>query len=132
MKVEQDLSNHATKSDLKSATGVDASKFAKKADLTCLKSDVDELDIDKLKIVSSGLNNVKCKVGELDIDKLKPVPVDLKKKRVAVEKGAVKKIPYNEMVKKANAIDTSGFIKKKKIMMLSSGILKVKYLVLLI
>ena len=113
MKVEQDLSNHATKSDLKSATGVDASKFAKKADLTCLKSDVDELDIDKLKIVSSGLNNVKCKVGELDIDKLKPVPVDLKKIRVAVEKGAVKKIPYNEMVKKANAIDTSGFIKKK-------------------
>ena len=93
MKVEQDLSNHATKSDLKSATGVDASKFAKKADLTCLKSDVDELDIDKLK----------------------PVPVDLKKIRVAVEKGAVKKIPYNEMVKKANAIDTSGFIKKKRL-----------------
>ena len=31
MKVELDLSNYATKSDLKNATGVDTSKFAKKS-----------------------------------------------------------------------------------------------------
>ena len=33
IKVELDLSNYATKADLKNATGVDTSKFAKKVDL---------------------------------------------------------------------------------------------------
>ena len=32
-KIKIEINNHATKSDLKSATGVDTSKFAKKADL---------------------------------------------------------------------------------------------------
>ena len=40
--------NCTTKSDLKSATCIDASIFAKKADLAALKSVVQELDIDKL------------------------------------------------------------------------------------
>ena len=40
----------ATKADLKNATGVDTSTFAKKVDLANLKSDVDKLDIDKLLI----------------------------------------------------------------------------------
>ena len=55
-KVELDLSNYATKADLKSATGVDTSKFAKKkVDLAGLKSNADKLDFDKLKIVPSSL-----------------------------------------------------------------------------
>ena len=37
MTVELDLSNYATKANLKSATGVDALKLAKTVDLTCLK-----------------------------------------------------------------------------------------------
>ena len=45
VKVELD---YARKADLKNATGVDTSKFAKKADLVNLKSNVDKLDIDKL------------------------------------------------------------------------------------
>ena len=49
VKVELDLSNYATKSDLKNETGVDTSSFAKKTDLANLESDVDKLDIDKLK-----------------------------------------------------------------------------------
>ena len=49
VKVKLDLSNYATKTDLKNATGVDASSFDKKADLGNLKSNVDKLDIDKLK-----------------------------------------------------------------------------------
>ena len=48
MKVEIDLSNYATKVDLKNATGADTSKFAKMLDLASLKSDVDKLGIDKL------------------------------------------------------------------------------------
>ena len=46
-----DLSNYVTKSDLKNGTGVDTSKFTKKVDLANLKSNVDKLDIDKLKNV---------------------------------------------------------------------------------
>ena len=46
-KVELDLPNYATKSDLKSATDIDTSKFAKKTDLAGPKSHVDKLDIDK-------------------------------------------------------------------------------------
>ena len=46
VKVELDLSNYATKSDLKNASGVDTSSFAKKTDLAKLKSDVDKLNID--------------------------------------------------------------------------------------
>ena len=49
VKVKLDLSNYATKTDLKNATGVDTSSFDKKADLGNLKSNVDKLDIYKLK-----------------------------------------------------------------------------------
>ena len=49
VKFELDLSNYATKTDLKNATGVGTSKFAKRVDLGNLKSNVDRSDIDKLK-----------------------------------------------------------------------------------
>ena len=70
MKVELDLSNYATKTNLKNVTGVDTSKFAKKIDLANLKSDLDKLDIDKLKNVPTNLSNLKTKVDKLDVDKL--------------------------------------------------------------
>ena len=50
VKVELDLSNYATKAELKNAKGVDTSKFAKKIDSADLKSNFDKLDIDKLKM----------------------------------------------------------------------------------
>ena len=50
VKLELDLSNYATKSDLKNATGVDTSKFAKNVNLANLKSNVDKSSIDKLKL----------------------------------------------------------------------------------
>ena len=50
VKVELDLPNYATKTDLKNATKLDTSDFAKKIDLAHLKSDVDKLDIDELKM----------------------------------------------------------------------------------
>ena len=59
VKVELDFSNYAAKADLKNATGVDTSKFAKKVDLDYLKSNVDKLNIDKLKNVPTNLNNLK-------------------------------------------------------------------------
>ena len=53
VKFELDLSNYATKTDLKNATGIDTSSFAKKVDLANLKSNLDKLDIDKQKKCSS-------------------------------------------------------------------------------
>ena len=52
----------------------------KKTDLTNLKSDVDKLDIDKLKNVPSDLNSlkIKSKVDKLDIGKLETTLVDLR------------------------------------------------------
>ena len=79
VKVELDLSNYATKADLKNTLGVDTSGFARKTDLANLKSDVDKLDIDKLKNVPNNLINLKSKVDKIDVDKLVPVPVDLSK-----------------------------------------------------
>ena len=49
MKVELDLTNYTTKSDLINDTGVDTSKFPKQVDLSSLNSNVDKSDIDKLK-----------------------------------------------------------------------------------
>ena len=42
VKVELDLLNYATKADLKNATGVGSSSFAKNTDLANLKSGVDK------------------------------------------------------------------------------------------
>ena len=49
MNLELDLSNYATKTDLKNATGIDTSSLAKKIDLSSLKPNADKLDDDKLK-----------------------------------------------------------------------------------
>ena len=79
VKVELDLSNYATKTELKNATGGDASSFANKTDLANLKSDLDNLDIDKLRNIPTNLSNFKSKVDKLDVDELVSVPVDLSK-----------------------------------------------------
>ena len=43
-----------------------------------MKAEVDKLDINKLVIVPTSLNNLKTKVLDLDVGKLKTFPVDLK------------------------------------------------------
>ena len=77
--VELNLSNYTTKTDLKNATGVDTSSFAKKTDLAHSKSDVDKLDIDILKNIPTNLSNLKSKVGNFDVYELGPVPINLSK-----------------------------------------------------
>ena len=99
VKVELDLSDHATKADLKNEAGVDTSKFAKKVDLASLKSNIDKLDIDKLKNVLHNLKNLKSKVDQLNVDKLVPVLVDLSKLSNVVKKDVVKKDVYNAKIK---------------------------------
>ena len=71
--VKVDLSNYATKTDLKNVTHVDTSSFALKTNLASLKTEVDKLDIDKLA----------------------PAPVDLSKLRDVVKNYVVKRTLYD-------------------------------------
>ena len=90
VKIKPDLSNNATKADLKNATGVDTSKSTKKVDLAGLKSSVNKLNIDKLENIRTNLNNLKSKVDRLDVDKLVSLPVDLSKLIDVVKNDVVK------------------------------------------
>ena len=85
--VKVDLSNYATKSDIKNISHVDTSSFALKINLANLKTEVDKLDIDKLV----------------------QIPVDLRKLSDAVKNDVVKKTVYDKLVVKVNNIDSSGF-----------------------
>ena len=88
--VTVDLSNYATKDDIKSITHVDTSSFALKTNLANLKTEVDKLDIDKVATV----------------------PADLSKLSNAVKNDVIKKTVYDKLVAKADNIDTSGLVKK--------------------
>ena len=55
IKVELDLSNYATKDDVKNITHVDVSSYATKTNLAALKTEVDKIDTDKLKTVPDDL-----------------------------------------------------------------------------
>ena len=90
--VKVDLSNYATKADIKNISHVDTSSFALKTNLANLKTEVDKLDIDKLV----------------------PVPVDLSKLSDVVKNDVVKKTAYDKLVAKVNSIDTSAFVLKTK------------------
>ena len=87
-----DLSNYATKTDVKNVTHVDTSRFTLKTNLASLETEVDELDIDKLL----------------------PVPIDLSKLSDVVKNDGVKKAVYDKLVSKVN-IDTSDFVLKTNI-----------------
>ena len=55
IKVELDLSNYATKDDVKNITHADASSYATKTNLAALKTEVDKINVDKLKTVPDDL-----------------------------------------------------------------------------
>ena len=113
VKVELDLANYATKTDLSNITHVDVSSFASKTNLAALKTEVDKIDADKLKTA----------------------PTDLAKLNNAIENDVVKKTDYNTRVTsieaqiagitkntvdnladitKLKAIDTNSFVTRTK------------------
>ena len=55
IKVELDLANYATKTDLNNITHVDVSSFASKTNLAALKTEVDKIDADELKTTPADL-----------------------------------------------------------------------------
>ena len=90
--VKVDLSNYATKTDLKNVTHVDSSSFALKKFLASLKTEVDKLNIDKLALA----------------------PVDLSKLSDVVKNDVIKKTAYDKLVAKVNNIDTNDFVLQTK------------------
>ena len=94
-----DLSNYAIETDIKNISHIATSSFALKSNLASLKTEVDKLDIDKLKGLPTNLSNLKSKVDKLDIDKLAPVPVDLSKLSNVVKNQVAKKTEYNAKIK---------------------------------
>ena len=92
IKVKIDLTNYATKTDIKNISHVDTSSSALKTNLA----------------------NLKIEVDKLDIDKLVPIPVDLSKLSDVVKNDVVNKTVYNKLVAKVGNIDTSDFVLKTK------------------
>ena len=88
--VKVDLSNYATKTDVKNISHVDTSSFALKSNLASLKTEVDKLDIDKLV----------------------PVLVNFSKLIDVLKNDVVKKTAYNKLVAKVNSFDTRRFALK--------------------
>ena len=87
--VKFDLSNYATKTDLKKATGIDTSKLALK----------------------SNLASSKARIDKVDVGKLKTVPVDLRKLSNVVNNDLfLKKTVCDKLVTKVNNMDTSVFV----------------------
>ena len=71
---------------------------------------------DKLEKVLSASNSLKSEVDKLDVGELKPAPTDLKNSTNVVNKQVLKKKDvYYQLVKKVNAADTCGLVKKNKL-----------------
>ena len=107
IEVELDLSNYATKKDIKDITHIDASGFASKTNLAALKTEVDKINTDKLKTV----------------------PDDLAKLSNVVKNDVVKKTDYNA---KINAIDSAAKATLKNTLDNLAEINKLKNLCLII
>ena len=58
IKVKINLTNYATKEDIKNISHVDTSNFALKTNLSSLKTEVDKLDIDKLVPIPNDLSKL--------------------------------------------------------------------------
>ena len=56
--VKVDLSNYATKADIKNISHVDTSSFALKSNLANLKTEVDKLDVNELAPVPTDLSKL--------------------------------------------------------------------------
>ena len=92
IKVELDLSNYATKTDLKNVTHVDVSSYALKSNLAALKTEIDKIDTGKLKTV----------------------PDDLAKLSNVVKNDTVKKTEFTSQKNKVDGIDTNNFVSRTK------------------
>ena len=114
VKVELDLTNYATKTDLKNITHVDMSSFASKTNLAALKTEVDKIDVDKLKTTPTDLAKL-SNIVKNDVVK----KTDYNAKVTSIE-GQIAGITKNTIdnladITKLKAVDTSNFVLKTKL-----------------
>ena len=113
-KVELDLTNYATKTDLKNITHTDVSSFASKTNLAALKTEVDKIDVDKLKTLPTDLAKLRNVVNNYVVKK-----TDYNTKVTSIENqiaGATKNTVDNLAdITKLKALDTSNFVLKTKL-----------------
>ena len=113
IKVKLDLVNYATKTDLKNITHADVSSFASKTNLASLKTEVDKIDIDKLKTVPADLAKL-SNVVKNDVVK----KTDYNAKITSIE-GQIVGVTKNTTdnladITKLKAIDTNSFVTRTK------------------
>ena len=97
------MKNYATQKELEDVAGVDTSNLAVKRDFIALKAEVEKLDFNKLVTVPIGSNKLKTKVDDLDVDTLKIVPTIFFKKMIDVlRKEVIEKTKYAKLNSKIN------------------------------
>ena len=111
--VKLDLTNYATKDDVKNITHVDMSTFASKTNLAALKTEVDKLDTDKLKTTPADLAKL---TNAVDNELVKKTVYNAKVTAFDKEISGVKQSATNNLaeITKLKAVDTSGFVNKTK------------------
>ena len=113
IKVELDLTNYATKDDVKNITHVDVSSYANKTNLAVLKSEVDKIDTDKLKTVPADLVKFSNVVKN---DVVKKTDYNTKLTNIENQITGVTKNTLDNLadITKLKAVDTSNFVAKTK------------------
>ena len=113
IKVELDLTNYATKTDLKNITHVDVSSFASKTNLAALKTEVDKIDTDQLKTVPADLAKLSNVVKN---DVLKKTDYSTKVTNIESQIAGVTKNMLDNLadITKLKAVDTSNFVTRTK------------------
>ena len=114
IKVELDLDNYATKDDVKNITHVDVSSFASKPNLAALKTEVDKIDADKLKIVPVDLDKLS---NVVDNDVVKKTDYNTKVTSIKTQIAGLTKNTVDNLadITKLKAIDTNSFFLKTKL-----------------
>ena len=113
VKVELDLTNYATKKDLKNITHVDVSSFASKTNLAALKTEVDKIDTDKLKTAPSDLAKL---TNAIENDVVKKTDYNTKVTSIEAQIPGLTKNTVDNLadITKLKAIDTNSFVNKTK------------------
>ena len=113
IKVELDLSNYAKKDDVKNITHVDVSSYATKTNLATLKTEVDKIDVDKLKTVPNDLAKLSNVVKN---DVVKKTEYNAKVTSIESQIAGVTKTALDNLgdITKLKAVDTSNFVLKTK------------------
>ena len=113
VKVELDLTNYATKTDLKNITHVDVSSFASKTNLAALKTEVDKIDTDKLKTAPTELAKL---TNAIENDLVKKTVYNTKVTSIKAQIAGLTKNTVDNLadITKLKAIDTNSFVTRTK------------------